>query len=1048
MSAFRPIPFEDLIRRVLYEYKTYHKIFGVEQEKFFHPIPGVNLAVTYMGRRAATPFGPAAGPHTQLAQNLVLAWLTGSRILELKTVQVLDTLDLPRPCIDTANLGFNVEWSQELRLEESLREYVKAWMLIEMIKSCELLGDEHVQHSSDTVFDLSIGYDFKGIKSDAMFAYIQELKHAARTIDSLRSEIPPEFSRFRDMEYPTNIVDSVTLSTFHGCPSDEIDHITSYLLTEHQVNVIVKLNPTLLGREQVDHLLRDVLGYEDLELNPDAFEHDMQFDQAVRLTRDMARTARSCGKRLGVKLTNTLVVNNHKGYFSDDVMYLSGPPLHVLALNLLKNFREALGPLNVDVLTSFSAGVDAKNIADVLALNLVPVTVCTDMLKVPGYEKSVGYLRKISDRIDESGAITLPDYIVKRFGHAEAAIDDVFAALRDTVPTADNPHAETQLHIFESMRARILDAFRDNSESLELLTTDALIVTKTLGSYHRNYAAGTGVPRSFKELYDLIVAAAAQRNLDTLLYQTMLDPYYSAEKNSRIPRKLPDRLQAYDCTNCGRCITICPNTANFAYYVKPGEIAYENYQITEDGLQKVAGGTFRLEKFYQIANFDDCCNQCSLCGIHCVETGRPYEVKPTYFGTYERWETSPKDGFVVDRTADREMITGRINGKTYTLTYDLKAQHYTFDDGVIKGIFRPGEHTLVKTLSMDTRKLGHIVDMRPYHILLTQLQGALNQENCNYLNIKYFYEYRKELLGIRGIVTELNTPFTKDNEVDLWALSKHVQQAMTAGAAGFVVPAMIAGGGCGWEVDALSSEERFDVVHTVLDEVQQRIPVIGGTCAPTHEGRLREARKFIELGCSGILVSVPYCDDQQYLREVREIGALDPGFLILQDRDGDGFGAPVPVIQQLFYELDCFKGLKIDVVPAGVKFTEVLRATKGNLLVFGGWATAHMIEALDRGVQAFMPAGMTEIYANIYNFYQEGQRQAACELLEQALPALTFAGQHQDIAVQFLKRLLYKQGLYATSHVRNPKFPFDACHEALADELIDRILLLTATLQP
>jgi hypothetical protein len=81
-------------------------------------------------------------------------------------------------------------------------------------------------------------------------------------------------------------------------------------------------------------------------------------------------------------------------------MYLSGPPLHVLALHLLKRVRDALGPLSSHVLTSFSAGVDVKNFADVLSLNLVPVTVCTDMLKVPGYEKSPEYLHALAEKID------------------------------------------------------------------------------------------------------------------------------------------------------------------------------------------------------------------------------------------------------------------------------------------------------------------------------------------------------------------------------------------------------------------------------------------------------------------------------------------------------------------------------------------------------------------------------------------------------------------------------------------------------------------------
>ena len=47
-----------------------------------------------------------------------LAWLAGGRIMELKTVQVQDDLDIPRPCIHVPNVGFNVEWSQELRVAD------------------------------------------------------------------------------------------------------------------------------------------------------------------------------------------------------------------------------------------------------------------------------------------------------------------------------------------------------------------------------------------------------------------------------------------------------------------------------------------------------------------------------------------------------------------------------------------------------------------------------------------------------------------------------------------------------------------------------------------------------------------------------------------------------------------------------------------------------------------------------------------------------------------------------------------------------------------
>ena len=78
--------------------------------------------------------GVAAGPHTQLSQNLVAAWLSGARWLELKTVQTIDQLEVARPCIDMADAGFNCEWSQELPLEASFGEYADAWCAIRLLQ--------------------------------------------------------------------------------------------------------------------------------------------------------------------------------------------------------------------------------------------------------------------------------------------------------------------------------------------------------------------------------------------------------------------------------------------------------------------------------------------------------------------------------------------------------------------------------------------------------------------------------------------------------------------------------------------------------------------------------------------------------------------------------------------------------------------------------------------------------------------------------------------------------------------------------------------------
>ncbi|RME01138.1 MAG: glutamate synthase, partial [Deltaproteobacteria bacterium] len=356
MAELYPAPFANLIDRVFREFSGEGKIFDLPRRSFYRADPKLSTDVSFLGRRAATPVGPAAGPQSQLAQNIVLAWLAGARIIELKTIQINDRLEIPRPCIDVRTIGFNVEWSQELRLEDSLREYVAAWMLIRMIREAGILDRE--ESHGETIFDLSVGYDLEGIRHPRVSGFIRQLQDATTIIEELRAQIPDAYGRFRDIDYDPHVIGSATLSTFHGCPAGEIEQIVDFLMTTFHLDVVIKMNPTLLGYERVERLLHEMLGYTEIELDPSAFEHDLQFDEALEITKRLARRAESLGVRLGVKFSNTLVVKNHDTYFSEDVMYMSGPPLHVITLNLVDRFRKAEGG---SLPISFSAGVDQKN---------------------------------------------------------------------------------------------------------------------------------------------------------------------------------------------------------------------------------------------------------------------------------------------------------------------------------------------------------------------------------------------------------------------------------------------------------------------------------------------------------------------------------------------------------------------------------------------------------------------------------------------------------------------------------------------------------------
>jgi putative selenate reductase len=405
-----------LMGRIAHEWETRARIFDLPTARYWSPDPDVDLSMSFLGRPAATPVGPAAGPHSQMAQNVILAWLGGARLFELKTVQVLDDLHINRPCIDMQTIGFNIEWSQELLVHQSLEEYVKASMAIEMLRRWEPLTEHVGADPGPHVFDMSVGYDLAGISTDKVAGFIDGLIDARAEIDRLRPMIPAPFDRFRDLDFPTRVADTVTLSTFHGCPPEEIEGITKHLMTRHGVDVIVKLNPTLLGFGRVCEILQGTLGYSHIRLDRQPFVDDLQFDRALELIGELSGFAAEHGRRFGIKLTNTLVVQNFKGFMPDDPMYLSGPPLHVLATSLLDELINAMpGVFMVDghdgdVQVSFSAGITKENLSEAIGMGVAPATICSDLLKPGGYGKLEPMLRRLADDMKAAGARTLPEW--------------------------------------------------------------------------------------------------------------------------------------------------------------------------------------------------------------------------------------------------------------------------------------------------------------------------------------------------------------------------------------------------------------------------------------------------------------------------------------------------------------------------------------------------------------------------------------------------------------------------------------------------------------
>ena len=203
-------------------------------------------------------------------------------------------------------------------------------------------------------------------------------------------------------------------------------------------------------------------------------------------------------------------------------MYLSGPPLHVLAMHCVERWRAAFGGA---VPLSFSGGIDQHNVVDAVACDFVPVTTCTDLLRPGGYGRLGKYLENLEEAMVACGA-------------------------------------------------------RDRDE----LDLQALRQGRRGGAARRRRASKSRASRvDATERRARIVRMAGVLNSHEVAARVTGDPRYAAGKNGKPPRKVGSMLVLLDCLSCDKCVPVCPNDANFAIDTPPEELAYEDVVVDAAG---------------------------------------------------------------------------------------------------------------------------------------------------------------------------------------------------------------------------------------------------------------------------------------------------------------------------------------------------------------------------------------------------------------------------------------------------------------------------------
>lgn len=405
------MPFKNLMEWIIDENNNRKSVFGIKKYYKADVKKGFNIYKEHM----ETPIGPAAGPNSQLAQNIVASYVAGARFFELKTVQEMNGDALAKcvnkPCIKADDECYNCEWSTELFMDEAIQEYIKAWVLLHFISKEYGLGA-----NDGFVFNMSVGYNLNDIMKKDTDTFIECMKDANKhpifneCKEYLKAHIN-EYSNFKaeDIEkIPSRVCDSVTESTLHGCPPAEIERIARYLMDKKGLNTFIKCNPTLLGYQTARKILNE-MGYTYIAFTDIHFENDLQWNDAIAMLERLMKYADELGLSFGVKITNTFPVDVTRNELPSNEMYMSGKSLFGLSIKVAEMLSTVFGG---KLKIAYSGGADAFNIDKLVGAGIWPVTVATTILKPGGYDRFFQMAEKIMSNV--SGIVSFSGVDVKK----------------------------------------------------------------------------------------------------------------------------------------------------------------------------------------------------------------------------------------------------------------------------------------------------------------------------------------------------------------------------------------------------------------------------------------------------------------------------------------------------------------------------------------------------------------------------------------------------------------------------------------------------------
>lgn len=290
-------------------------------------------------------------------------------------------------------------------------------------------------------------------------------------------------------------------------------------------------------------------------------------------------------------------------------------------------------------------------------------------------------------------------------------------------------------------------------------------------------------------------------------------------------------------------------------------------------------------------------------------------------------------------------------------------------------------------------------------------------------------------MHVQGVLPILPTPFTDQGKIDEKSLRRLIDFELEVGAHGLSILGFMG------EAHKLALEERRQVIATVVDQADGRIPTWAGVRAFGAAGSIEQAREAQDLGVEAVFVAPIGVQNDSVLFEyyATVADAIDIPVVIHDFPESFITTLSPELIAKMAKEIPGVQYIKLEEQPVLAKLSKIRKLAADHIGIFGGLGGEYFLEELQRGSNGIMTGfAFPEVLVGIYEAFRLGDKTRAAAIFDHYVPLIRYEFQPK-IGLAFRKFIYQRRGIIDSTYIRSPGRQLDQLTQEELTTLVYRV---------